>query len=518
MKRRTEMQAGVALLLLAGLGCSSTNGATSRDGGQPAGDSSVADGGGSKDGPGAADGPRGDAPADAPVVSATGISKVVTGEYETSYLIKGRLYGVAGTLPRLGAGPHPPSTLFPPAEVAFAPDLTVADAAGGLHVTIATDNNGHVWEWGDAASNPALAMSDVPVQITPDSKGNDFTLLDSAGNNARSMAASVQTSVAVKGDGTVWVWDNCTGGMQGDGTAGSATVTNPIEVPIPLASRASITKVVISDIIVALASDGTVWSWGGDGVTDLGTGNADYMHPHQVANTSTGAALPKIVDIATGQQYSYALTADGDLYAWGVYMEIVGMCSGWCPAPLPTLVTDIVTGNGGGTGAHIASICANTEASYALMSDGTLWAWGSNGEGLVGNGVEPDYATTTPPDAWDWGKDDLLVNQAVHIAPEVNNFVAVFTGAADVFYVYAMTADGKLYSWGRNKTGDLGNGISPLNSQQAATYPNSWDVTTPTQVSPMTAPNKPTSTPYCLENPDAGSCWCAGGESGPQTC
>ncbi len=372
-------------------------------------------------------------------------------------------------------------------EVAFSRDLKIIDAAGGLHVTIATDNNGHVWEWGDAESNPALAKSNVPVQITPDSEGNEFTLSDGAGHNVLSMAASVSTSIAVKGDGTVWIWDDCSGGLQGDGTEGSATVTHPIKVKIPLAAGVKITKVVVSSIAVALASDGSVWTWGGKGVIeDLGTNNADYKTPHQLTKTSTGAAMPPIVDIATGQSYSYALAADGSLYTWGLYAEIAGMCpgSGWCPAPLPALSTHVVLGKDGGGGAHITSIYANTGASYAILSDGTLWAWGSNGQGLVGNGVAPDYSATTPPYTWDWSKDSMLVTQAVHIATDVHNFTKVFTGPAFVFYAYAMTSDGRLFSWGRNKTANLGSGVYPMNSQQAATYPNSWDVTVPTEVSP----------------------------------
>jgi alpha-tubulin suppressor-like RCC1 family protein len=287
---------------------------------------------------------------------------------------------------------------------------------------------------------------------------------------------------------------------------------------MPLAAGVKIAKVVASDVIVALASDGTVWSWGGGGTKEnLGTNDPDYTRPHQVATTSTNTTLPSIVDVATGNGYSYALASNGDLYAWGLYGEVVGLCKTWCPAPQPVLATHLLTD--GGAKAKIKSIYANYGGgSYALLTDGTLWAWGSNGQGLVGNGVEPDYAKTNPAYTWDWGKDDLLVSPAVRIAPQVNDFTAVFTSAALTFYVYAMTSDGKLYSWGRNKTADLGNGVSPLNTQQAATYPNSWDVTVPTLVSPMTAPDTPTSSPECTQNPSAGSCWCGSGPNDPQTC
>ncbi|APR88645.1 BNR repeat domain protein [Minicystis rosea] len=522
MMRFARVHTALGALFLAAAACSSsTNDMTSTS--SSTGDTSHGGAGGSATSSGGGNVASGGSAATggSGPTSVTGISKVVTGEYVTSFLKDGRLYGIAGTLPRLGAGDHPPSKLFPPAEVAFSPDLKIVDAAGGLHVTIATDDKGHVWEWGDAPSNPALEKSNVPVQITPDSEGNEFTLRDDKGNNVLSMAASIVTSVAVKGDGSVWVWDDCSGGLQGDGTDGSKTVTHPIRVNIPLPAGVKITKVVVSEVVIALASDGTVWSWGGNGaIENLGTGNSDYKTPHQLTKTSDGKAMPPIVDIATGQSYSHALAADGALYTWGVYAEIAGLCpgSGWCPAKLPVLSTHVVLGENGGSGAHITSIYANTGASYAILSDGTLWAWGSNGQGLVGNGVEPDYSQTNPPYAWDWNKDSMLVTQAVHIAPDVHDFVNVFTGPADVFYTYAMTSNGRLFSWGRNKTANLGSGVYPQNSQQAATYPNSWDVTVPTEVSPMTAPNQPTPSPQCKNHPESNNCWCGSGPNDPQDC
>jgi alpha-tubulin suppressor-like RCC1 family protein len=443
-----------------------------------------------------------------PMVSATGITSVATGEYQTFYLVRGRLYGVGGgTLARRGAGDNP-GPQFPPVEVLIPANLTVVASAGGLHFTLAADNDGHVWEWGDIASNPDLANSSIPLQITPDSQGADFS-------EVVSMAADVASSVAIKKDGTVWVWDDCSGGRQGDGTEGSATVTHPFPVTIPVASGVKIKKVVTAGIVLALATDGSVWSWGGGGtIENLGTNDPDYKQPHQLTT------LPSdIVDIATGGAYSYALTAGGELFAWGLYTEIAGLCPGWCPHAVPVSVNGTLKlPAAGAAGAHIASVYANTEASYVILSDGTLWAWGSNGEGLVGNGVEPDYGKTVPPYAWDWGKDELLVSPAVQIAPDVHDFTTLFTGTADVFYAYALTADGKLYSWGRNKTCDLGNGICPLNSQQAATYPNSWDVTVPSLVSPMTAPNTPTSSPECVDHPAAPNCWCGAGPNDPQSC
>ena len=66
-------------------------------------------------------------------MSVTGIDKVLAGEYVTSFLKDGHLYGLGGTLARLGAGNHPPNHVFPPPEVALPADAKVLDGAGGLH-------------------------------------------------------------------------------------------------------------------------------------------------------------------------------------------------------------------------------------------------------------------------------------------------------------------------------------------------------------------------------------------------
>ncbi len=452
-------------------------------------------------------------------MSVTGISKVLTGEYVTSYLKDGRLYGIGGTLARLGAGDHPPDHAFPPPEVAFDPALTILDGAGGLHFTIAADDKGQVWEWGDIASNPALAESSVPVQIATDFEGNPFSLNDGAGHHVVSMAANGGTSVAVKGDGTVWIWDDTTGGLSGDGTAGSSSTLRPIRVDIPLASGVKITKVAISDVVVALASDGGVWTWGGNGTIEvLGTNQSDFSHPHRITKTKTGAPMPKVIDVAAGSSYYYALTDEHEVYSWGLYMEIAGNCpgSGWCPEGLPKHMVDLFADFP--QGAHVVSISASSGGSYAVLDDGSLWGWGSDGQGLVGDGTELDYSKTNPPYTWDWGKDDMLVTKAVHIATQVHNFKTVFSGTGLVFYAYAMTEDGRLFSWGRNKTADLGNGVLPMNSQQAATYPNSWDVIEPTEVNPFTATDTKTNSPVCIQNQSAGGCWCGSGPNDPQNC
>jgi hypothetical protein len=87
-------------------------------------------------------------------------------------------------------------------------------------------------------------------------------------------------------------------------------------------------------------------------------------------------------------------------------------------------------------------------------------------------------------------------------------------------YTYAETAGGQLYSWGRNKGAVLGNGIVGCTSDILATYPNSWDITTPALVHPLSITSTTVGPcPYCVTHPTTSPCntCTTGSAAGPAT-
>ena len=156
------------------------------------------------------------------------------------------------------------------------------------------------------------------------------------------------------------------------------------------------------------------------------------------------------------------------------------------PHPVKTIVTDMV-------------------CTHAILSDGTLWGWGDNAQGGIGNGKELNFANTTNPYAWDFYPAELLQQTPVQITTRAD-FVGLFATEPFVMYTYAETADGTLYSWGRNKGGVLGNGIVGCSSV-AATYPNSWDVPAATIVTPLAITSVTiVPSPYCISHPATAPC------------
>jgi alpha-tubulin suppressor-like RCC1 family protein len=447
---------------------------------------------------------------DAGIVNPLGLTKVLTGEYATHLLVKGTIYTLSAT-----SYQGVPGASLPPVPIDVPAGTTFIDGQSGLHQSLGVDSTGHVWMWGDNPSGDAgidgTGSGVLPYQVAHDASGNDF-------GNVVSVAAGDEADGAIKSDGTVWIWGTCTGGLAGDGNTGNESIVYPTQVAIALPSGVKAAKLVLGATALLLASDGSVWSWGGGGnPANVGTGSeTGYASPAKLD-------LPtNIVDVTLGGSFAYALTSDGDLYGWGYYGLNLGLGtwdpmqpSCYQPTTTPTLLTSAPAGQ---TPAlplphKVSKVVADAVSTHVILTDGTLWGWGDDSQGEVGDGQQLDWWSYAAPFAWDWGQCEMPVAKPVQIATDVTSpFVALWSNEPAVFYTFALTADGTLYSWGRNKTGNLGNGVVAPNTHQAAQYPDSWNVLVPTVVTPLSLKQVTTvASPYCAKYEDAGDCLCPNG-------
>jgi alpha-tubulin suppressor-like RCC1 family protein len=282
--------------------------------------------------------------------------------------------------------------------------------------------------------------------------------------------------VALKNDGTVWVWGRDaeeTQGLAGNGESVAASINSPTQVPFT--PSASIIQVATAgNFLLALDSRGRVWSWGGGkgAKENRGSGSDEFNRPHLLPN------LPVIKQIAAGDRFNYALDANGGLWGWGLCGTFLGLgpaAGGWVPIPLPVKLAFPEFGRH-----FVASVAVSAHSTHVILDDGTLWGWGDSAMGEVGNGAVLDFSKHKY--AWDWGNFELMVFRPVRIAPSVTNFQAVYSTAL-CFYSYAVTRDGRVFSWGRNKTGILGDGVIPTGN--TAERPDSWEVAAATEVHPL---------------------------------
>jgi len=356
-------------------------------------------------------------------------------------------------------------------------DLKFKTVAGGLHGLGAVDTAGNVWIMGDndqyQFGNGTLIASDLPQKILTDSAGNTFTnIRDLVGWFVKDGSNGYNGFYAVKQDGTLWGWGRMVFGMRGDGTAGE---DKPRPVQIIMPGGRLVKQIVAGQFAIALCTDGTVWTWGqGASAANLGmatTSDTAKWYPRQLNS------LSNITLIAGGSSWNYALRNDNVLYGWGSYGDYMGNSNG-LPITVPTVLTNIVNS----FPQPISKIVTNSFTTHAILNDGSLWGWGNNGQGTVGNGQRINFNTTAGSNPFDRG--NLVVLTPYNVAPGVV-FDTIFGSTVYTYYSYARDTAGNLYAWGRGKSAVLANQLRASSAGVASTYGNTWDIAWPTPVNPF---------------------------------
>ena len=255
--------------------------------------------------------------------------------------------------------------------------------------------------------------------------------------------------VALKTDGTVWSWDEMVAGSQ---------IDNAEAVQISGLNNISSISTGFGNSL-ALDSGGNVWSWGNNDFGQFGIGITGGGDQPQGTTTVPGTTPPSLIPqpvqvtglnnvkaVSSGLQHCLALKTDGTVWAWGDN-EWGQLGDGTTTNRyLPTRVKNLE---------GIIAISAGDYHSLALKSDGTVWAWGDNESGELGDGT--------------------TANSYVPVQVKgLNHIIAIAAGEAQSL---ALKSDGTVWSWGNNENGQAGNG-----TQNSTVNPG---VLTPVQVPNM---------------------------------
>lgn len=241
---------------------------------------------------------------------------------------------------------------------------------------------------------------------------------------ANEVAAGSAHSCALTGNGKVLCWGVNGAGQLGDGT------TMPRRSPVPVAglSGLSVTAVAAgANHTCALIADGSVRCWGYNNYGQLGDGStASRSSPVAVV----GLAGLTVTALAVGESHSCAVISDGSLRCWGWNAWGQLGDGGTASQNFPVLVAL--------PGLTVTAVAAGYGHSCALLNNGGLRCWGMNHAGQLGDG-----------------------SNSHSLAPVVVSGLSGLTAtslATRASHTCAAFSDGSARCWGRNDTGQLGDG------------------------------------------------------------
>jgi alpha-tubulin suppressor-like RCC1 family protein len=238
---------------------------------------------------------------------------------------------------------------------------------------------GQLWTWG-APTNGRLGNGTTTGDVTsPAQIGSD--------NSWRIAAAGGSHCIAVKNDGTLWSWGRANEGQLGNGT-NTPDVTSPAQIGADTDWLAISCHAFHNH---AIKTDGTLWSWGAGFQGRLGSGNQfDQWSPVQIGSDTDWAA------VSAGGSHGLAIKTNGTLWSWGNAAN--GRLGNG------TTTGDVTSPAQIGNATDWAAVAAGEEFSLALKTDGTLWSWGLANNGRLGNGTTtPDVTSPTQVgSATDW--------------------------------------------------------------------------------------------------------------------
>lgn len=304
----------------------------------------------------------------------------------------------------------------------------VAAVSTGYAHSLAVKTDGSLWAWG-------------LHQYGEDTNGTtaERNALKRIMDHVMSVSAGQAHSLAVKTDGVLWAWGYNDYGQVGDGT--TTDLHNPVKVMDDVVAVSA-----GNYYSLAIKVDGTLWAWGKNSNGQLGDGTTtDRLSPVKV--------MDNVVAVSAGENHSLAIKTDGSLWAWGdnFYGELgIGTSRNDTPVTVPVKVMD-----------NVSTVSSGIGNSFAVRTDGTLWAWGRNDCGKLGVGATTYYRPTP--------------------VKVMDNVAAVSAGD---WHSLAIKTDGSVWAWGENDEGQLGDGTTetrytPVRIMDGVSTGGGADVPTP---------------------------------------
>ena len=307
---------------------------------------------------------------------------------------------------------------------------------GATH-SCALRHDGEVWCWG-ANTFGQLGIGNQPSSVVPVQAYSDAQGFRS--NNIASIGAHYYANCALNTAGRAFCWGSNSYGELGDGS--TTARRNPVPVNRLRAGLQSLSTGTYSTC--AIDANNRSWCWGRNSEGQVGDNtNIQRTIPRPVNISTQGFGPRNIAEVRAGGNHACAINAAGRAYCWG--RNIYGQLGtgGGGDSLIPVGVSVATAGFGR---RNIAQVAVGVDHSCALNRAGRVFCWGRNTNGQLGLGI-PNNPGSPVPIATD--------TSAPGFAPR--NTARIVAGA---FTNCALNTNGRAYCWGRNGSGQVGDGTS----------------------------------------------------------
>ena len=266
---------------------------------------------------------------------------------------------------RLGHNEAPGDTYSSPKQVGSGTDWKqVSYSYMGV---VATKTNGTMWAWGTNSSGqlgqnsinaPANNALSSPVQIP--------------GTTWSHAVGGYYCNMALRTDGTLWIWGNNGNGLLGQSAPDNAHLSSPVQLP----GTTWTNKMTIGYSAAVVKTDGTLWAWGSNTYGSLGQNQGPAS-----AKVSSPIQIPGTTWSTVGTSWAgntFALKTDSTAWVWGDARQGSLGLNDTVQRSSPTQLP----------GTNWSKIGPAEYGGAGLKSDGTLWTWGYNTSGQLGDSTK----------------------------------------------------------------------------------------------------------------------------------
>jgi len=261
------------------------------------------------------------------------------------------------------------------------------------------------------------------------------------GNNWKMVSTGTWVTAAVKADGTLWLWGGNFYGNLGDNTR--TDKSSPVQTVAFGNNWKQVSIGHVSLDTAAIKTDGTLWTWGRNSNGQLGNNTTvDRSSPVQTVAFGTNWK-----QVECGYNCTLSIKTDGTLWCWGqnAYGKLGNNTTTNCSSPVQTVTFGI----------NWKQVSAGFHFCGAVKTDGTLWTWGRNNYGQLGDNTATNRSSPV---------------QTVTFGTNWNSL------SCGNLHAGGIKTDGTLWLWGNNSSGEIGDNttISRSSPVQTVAFGTSW--------------------------------------------